>query len=398
MKKTLLGIALIALFFAGCPHGGDDDNGNGIDDGGGSGGGTTEGGTFVKFKNNEVFPVEVYSDSGRASLVVSVPAEGESASVAWQPGEADFYLKYTVNADGVSFPYVPPAAGGYLYTRMDEGKTRSITLPMLEETLSSAELSQSFTSDVYVKVQNDSAATLQFLKSSTVLKPENSQYSTVITGENVTYKVSAGSTAEYQFRKNGVSDAGLPAALTEFEAGHPYSLKFENSGVSLIVDTPLTISRIFASFLAVPRNLTVSASGQGSLALAWGAVEGAAGYNVYRSDSAAGIYVKVNSSLITGTSYTDTGLSAATIYYYKVSAVSNSGVESAQSAYVGYLSVSAIAAGWQHSLILKEDGSVWATGDNSYAQLGTGIPHTGRALRRWCMSRDYTGGVLSAAC
>jgi hypothetical protein len=323
MKKTLLGIAFAALFFAGCPH----DGGSG----GNGGGETTEDGTFVKFKNNEVFPVEVYSDSGRASFVASVPAEGESATVAWQPGEAGFYLKYTVNADGVSFPYVPPAAGGYLYTRVDEGKTRSITLPMLEETLSSAELNRSFTSDVYVKVQNDSAATLQFLKSSTVLKPENSQYSTVIAGESVTYKTNAGSTAEYQFRKNGVTDMGLPAALTEFEAGHLYSLKFENSGVSLIVDIPLTISQIFASFLAAPQNLTASAFNSNIITLAWDAVDGAAGYNVYRSDSAEGIYVKVTSSPVTGTSYLDTGLSAETTYYYKVSAANAGGAGSVMS-------------------------------------------------------------------
>ena len=32
----------------------------------------------------------------------------------------------------------------------------------------------------------------------------------------------------------------------------------------------------------------------------------------------------------------------------------------------------AISAGYQHSMILKQDGSVWATGDNRYGQLGDG--------------------------
>ena len=32
----------------------------------------------------------------------------------------------------------------------------------------------------------------------------------------------------------------------------------------------------------------------------------------------------------------------------------------------------AIAAGKQHSMVLKKDGSVWATGYNAYGQLGTG--------------------------
>jgi alpha-tubulin suppressor-like RCC1 family protein len=34
--------------------------------------------------------------------------------------------------------------------------------------------------------------------------------------------------------------------------------------------------------------------------------------------------------------------------------------------------VEAIAAGWGHSLALKDDGTVWAWGDNRYGQLGIG--------------------------
>ena len=34
--------------------------------------------------------------------------------------------------------------------------------------------------------------------------------------------------------------------------------------------------------------------------------------------------------------------------------------------------VQAIAAGSQYSMVLKEDGSVWATGGNAFGQLGDG--------------------------
>jgi CheY-like chemotaxis protein len=65
-----------------------------------------------------------------------------------------------------------------------------------------------------------------------------------------------------------------------------------------------------------------------------------AGYNVYRSLSAAGVYTKINSVLITETQYLDTGSagvsaqstvgSAAAGYYYGVTSVDSSGDESAQ--------------------------------------------------------------------
>ena len=41
---------------------------------------------------------------------------------------------------------------------------------------------------------------------------------------------------------------------------------------------------------------------------------------------------------------------------------------------VGLVGVKEIAAGFYYSLALKTDGSVWAWGDNSYGQLGDGIP------------------------
>ena len=35
-------------------------------------------------------------------------------------------------------------------------------------------------------------------------------------------------------------------------------------------------------------------------------------------------------------------------------------------------SVKAVAAGYHHSLLLKKDGSVWATGRNRHGQFGNG--------------------------
>ena len=68
------------------------------------------------------------------------------------------------------------------------------------------------------------------------------------------------------------------------------------------------------------------------MSLSWSAVSGATSYNVYRNGT------KVGTS--SGTSYTDTGLTASTAYSYQVSA-SNSVGEGAKS---GALSVTTCAA------------------------------------------------------
>ena len=53
-----------------------------------------------------------------------------------------------------------------------------------------------------------------------------------------------------------------------------------------------------------------------------------AGYNVYRSATASGVYTKMNPSLISGSEYWVHDYSAFGTYYFKVTAVNTSGIES----------------------------------------------------------------------
>ena len=59
-------------------------------------------------------------------------------------------------------------------------------------------------------------------------------------------------------------------------------------------------------------------AGSDTINLSWTAVSGALGYNIYRSTEPNGTYTKINSAPITATSYSDTGLTPNTIYYYQV--------------------------------------------------------------------------------
>jgi fibronectin type 3 domain-containing protein len=83
---------------------------------------------------------------------------------------------------------------------------------------------------------------------------------------------------------------------------------------------------------AAPTGLTASA-GDSQVTLSWNAVSGATSYNVYRSTTSGGNYVRANASAVTSTTFVDTGLSDGTTYYYVVRAVNPAG-EGAASAEV----------------------------------------------------------------
>jgi hypothetical protein len=74
-----------------------------------------------------------------------------------------------------------------------------------------------------------------------------------------------------------------------------------------------------------PTGVTATATGSDSVQISWKPVTGADGYNVYRSLSPRSggqpLGARANGSLVTGTSFTDTGLSSTTTYYYAVTAV-----------------------------------------------------------------------------
>jgi len=71
---------------------------------------------------------------------------------------------------------------------------------------------------------------------------------------------------------------------------------------------------------AAPTSLSATA-GSGQVALNWTAGQGAASYNIYRAATAGGEGATPIQTGVTATSYTDSGLTNGTTYYYKVTAV-----------------------------------------------------------------------------
>jgi fibronectin type 3 domain-containing protein len=89
------------------------------------------------------------------------------------------------------------------------------------------------------------------------------------------------------------------------------------------------IGILAAGQLTAPQNVA-AAPGDSQIALTWDAVSGAENYSVKRATTTGGPYTTVQTDLIS-TSFTDTGLTNGTTYYYVVSA-SNLGGESPNSA------------------------------------------------------------------
>lgn len=76
--------------------------------------------------------------------------------------------------------------------------------------------------------------------------------------------------------------------------------------------------------------VTTAVGGAHSVSLNWvsSVSSNVAGYNVYRMPGSGGSFAKVNSALISGTSYTDSNVVAGQIYLYVATAVDTTNVES----------------------------------------------------------------------
>ncbi|GHV72835.1 hypothetical protein AGMMS49940_01370 [Spirochaetia bacterium] len=120
--------------------------------------------------------------------------------------------------------------------------------------------------------------------------------------------------------------------------------------------------------LAAPSGLSATAQSASAMAISWNAVSGAASYKIYRLNSSSGAWTSVGAS--STTAYSDAGLTANTMYYYTVSAVTGGGTEGTQSAAVSG-TTTALAAPTGLSVTVQSSSGItvsWSavTGASSY--------------------------------
>jgi hypothetical protein len=171
--------------------------------------------------------------------------------------------------------------------------------------------------------------------------PSSLSFGDVDTGSSASKTVSVENTGSSTVSVSSVTMSGSGYATTGLSAGE--TIAVGQLATLTVVFAPTTASTssgdITIASNASNATLTIGLSGTGvqssqpSVTLSWTAsTSSVAGYNVYRSSVSGGPYTLVlNSSLITGLSYTDSTVEAGVTYYYVVAAVSASGVESSYS-------------------------------------------------------------------
>ncbi len=119
------------------------------------------------------------------------------------------------------------------------------------------------------------------------------------------------------------TDTGVTNGTTYYYVVSAVNTAGESANSSQVSATPQAVPPAPTNLVATPGNAQVG--------LSWSASSGATSYNVKRATTSGGPYTTIASP--TTTSYTDTGLTNGTTYYYVVSAVNASG-ESANSSQV----------------------------------------------------------------
>ena len=145
------------------------------------------------------------------------------------------------------------------------------------------------------------------------------------------------------------ADTGLAAGTTYF-----YQVRATDSGGSEGAASPaLEVTTTgLPPAIPAPTGLVVAGTTGSTIGLQWDAVAGISGYNVYRGTSAGSSTTRANPALLSGTSFTDSGLAAATTYYYVIKAQDGAGHEGPASAEVSGATAAAATCfkdnNWNH--------------------------------------------------
>jgi hypothetical protein len=251
-------------------------------------------------------------DSGNANLTVSqgtivgsgfaitgpilpatlTPGQSIAFSVRFSPTAASTATgTVSIASNAPVSPLVVPLSG--------TGVKQSLQLSANPSSLTFGNVTQGSTSKQSVTLTNTGNSSVSLSK----LTPAGNYFS--ITGLTMPVTLASGQTATF-----GVTFA--PTAAGNFTGSV--------SVASTAANSPLSIPLSGAGVAAHKASLSWTPS-----------TSSVSGYNVYRGTQKGGPYTKITSSLVPGSTYTDLTVQAAHTYYYVVTSVQSSGMESAYS-------------------------------------------------------------------
>ena len=145
--------------------------------------------------------------------------------------------------------------------------------------------------------------------------------------------------------------------------------------------------------LPAPAGIAASNATSSSVKLAWGAVVGAVGYDVWRGPT------KVNASPLTATSLTDTGLAPATLYHWTVKAVAAGGAEGPASGVAAASTTgSATLCFTDNNYALTLDGRAYALYGYTYADGSNQLMGLWNIYVNSTLRQNSPGSYVVASC
>ena len=114
-----------------------------------------------------------------------------------------------------------------------------------------------------------------------------------------------------------------------------WTLKFRFFCLAVVASSLALLSGcagVSASSKSSPQSPSPTGSGAYSVDLSWNASNSVViGYNLYRGTVSGGPYGRLNSSILSGTTYTDSTIQSGTTYYYVSTSINSDSEESTYS-------------------------------------------------------------------
>jgi hypothetical protein len=165
--------------------------------------------------------------------------------------------------------------------------------------------------------------------------PTSVTFGDVVAGQSTSTNVTLTNTGGSSLTISQVNGPGAPYSTSGVATNQ--TVTAGQSATLTVTFAPTTTGsftgNVIVTSTAANSPTTISvAGGSHSVSLSWTDNDsGISGYNIYRGTVSGGPYSKINSTLISVKSYTDVVVSSGQTYYYVVTAVNTSGVESAYS-------------------------------------------------------------------